>query len=129
MHIVPLSMHESLAPALATNEVIKGPVGGYYIAAYACPSDSDREEFAPYFKLFATPPESYFEQAGCLMKFRPPIVTNDPARALHLAVLHAEEVIARMPSPAELQESRFDSLVAALHAGSARAHRTAARQG
>jgi hypothetical protein len=71
-------------------------------------------------------PESYFEQAGCLLKFRPPIMTNDVSRALHLAVLYAEEVISRMPTPAALQETRFESLAAALHGASARAPRRVA---
>ena len=120
-------MPELRAPELVSNEVIKGPVGGYYIAAYACPSDNGRGEYAPYFKLFAAPPESYFEQAGCLLKYRPPIVTNDAARALHLAVLHAEDVITRLPTPEELQETRFESLAAALHGAPARMQRRAAQ--
>jgi hypothetical protein len=105
--------------AFDPNEVVTGPIRGYYVAAYACPSDAEREEYAPYFKLFAMPPESYFEQAGCLLKWRPPILTNDPTRAIFLALAHAQEIIEKLPPPEELQESRYQSLVMSLRAASA----------
>ena len=96
------------------NEVITGPLGGYYVAAYACPAGGDPEAYAPYFKLFAKQPESYFEQAGCLMKGRPPLLTNSVERALCLALVHAREMIARLPPPHELEDARHQSLVGAL---------------
>lgn len=96
------------------NEVIAGPVSGYFVAAYACPSGNEREEYAPYIKLFDTRPESYFEQKGCLLKTRPPLLTNSPERALFLALAHAREIIASLPPPAELQDSKHQSLLSSL---------------
>lgn len=80
--------------ACDANEMITGPWEGYYIAAYAVPTAIDREEYAPTFKLFTEPPASYFDDAGCVAKERPPIVTNDVARAIFLAMFHARLAIA-----------------------------------
>ena len=96
------------------NEVITGPLRGYYVAAYACPAGAGDEAYAPYFKLFAQRPESYFEQAGCLVKSRPPLLTNSAERALYLALAHAREMIASLPPPGELEDARHQSLLSAL---------------
>jgi hypothetical protein len=98
---------------MGMNEVITGPLRGYYVAAYACPAGGEREQYAPYFKLFAAQPESYFEQQGCILKGRPPLVTNDAQRALFLALVHAEETIAGLPPPEQLQDARHELLLRA----------------
>src|SRR5438128_9426261 len=93
------------------NELITGPVRGYYIAAYACPSGGEREEYAPYIKLFDLRPESYFEQIGCVLKARPRRLTNSADRALYLALVHAENMIERLPAASELQDAKHQSLI------------------
>jgi hypothetical protein len=95
------------------NEVITGPVRGYYVAAYACPSGGEREEYAPYIKLFDSRPESYFEQIGCVLKARPPLLTNSAERAIFLALAHARQMIERLPPESEFNEAKHQSLVSA----------------
>src|SRR4051812_27125026 len=99
-----------------TNEVITGPMRGYYVAVYACPSGDEREEYAPYIKLFDSRPESYFEQIGCVIKARPPLLTNSAERALFLALTHARAMIERLPPASELQEAKHQSLVSSFRA-------------
>ena len=105
----------SMTPS-PTHEMIIGPIRGYYVAAYACPTGDEDEHYAPYFKLFDSRPESYFEQVGCVVKGRPPLMTNDPSRALFLALVHAEEMIDTMPAPSELHPPRSPSLLDSVQA-------------
>ncbi|MEJ6021084.1 hypothetical protein [Ramlibacter sp. PS4R-6] len=93
------------------NEIVTGPFRGYYIAAYACPSGGDREEYAPYIKLFDSRPESYFEQIGCVLKARPPLLTNSAERALYLALAHARIMIEGLPPASELDQIKHQSLL------------------
>jgi len=87
--------------------VLRQPVRGYYLAAYASPVGEFGLEYLGYYKVFGAPVDEYFDDEPCLLKGVADEVAPDPAaaveQALRAAIRHvhnlrpAEEVLVLQP--------------------------------
>ena len=83
-------------------EVVAGPFRGYYVAAYACPVDPHGRDYVGYFKVFASRPDSCFDDTVCLLKGTQDEAVADPQEAMRLAVEGAESQLRSLPPADEL---------------------------
>jgi hypothetical protein len=70
---------------------------GYFIAAYACPTDDAPAAYVGYAKICRSEPESYFEAEDCLLKDSSGIVKSTPEEAMSLAVHMARLQVRKLP--------------------------------
>jgi hypothetical protein len=81
-------------------ERIEGPLKGYYLAAYACPSGA-RGGYVGYVKVCRSRPASYWE-SDCLLKDGIGLATRTPRQALDAAMDLARHQVDSLPPVDEL---------------------------
>lgn len=82
-------------------ELVLGPVNGYYIATYAHAAPDELAGFRSYFKLFTAKPDSYFEGL-CVLKGSTALGSDSLANALLAAELEARDTVAHLPPATQL---------------------------
>ena len=92
-------------------ERVIGPFRGYHVAAYS--SVAVGGQYAGYFKVFARPVASYFDEVACVVKGTCCTLYDDPGQALALALkegwVQIETCPATAPSDCEIGRRIFGS--------------------
>lgn len=84
-----------------------GPVRGYHVAAYACPSQERTGTFIGYFKVFVGRPESYFDgNPTCMVKGCWDVEVDSPLLAVEQALNQGLQQVLNLPRAREVSAVR-----------------------
>lgn len=86
-------------------EHIEATDKGYYIAAYACPTDDSPPAYMGYAKICRSRPESYWEAEDCLLKDSSGMVKSTAEEAVALAIHMARLQVRKLPAVDDLPEA------------------------